>query len=242
MFKKTGTNFIINVNYLNNKINNRNIKLIDVMPKIIPSEAIYNGLNCDFAAVQAARVSYGNGTKKKNTDKNLVKYLWENKHTSPFEMIETKWRIKCPIFVSRQWLRHRTASVNEISGRYSLMEDNFYFTESFMQSSDNKQGRDITIDVPDNIRKDWFEYINSCHDQYKKYQKLVDNGVAKELARIGLPMNLMTEFYWKIDLHNLVHFLKLRDHSHAQKEIRDYAITMKEYVKLICPISYKANF
>lgn len=210
----------------------------------------------DHAIVQAARVSYGKGTKSVRQDRGLIRYLMRNRHTSPFEMIETKWHIKLPIFVMRQLVRHRTASLNEYSARYSVMTDEFYIPNKDdlkPQSTNNKQGRDG--DLTDK-EKEAVQFIIETNTQYPQYKQLLgedpeigvsgtgldDNypGIARELARMVLPVNNYTECYWKVDLHNLFHFLSLRADSHAQKEIRDYANVMFEYAKKEFPVSTEA--
>ncbi len=208
----------------------------------------------DSSIVQAARVSYGKGTKSINDDELLIRYLMRNKHTTPFEMCEIKFHIKCPIFVARQWLRHRTANVNEYSARYSIMSNDFYIPEDsslLSQSSTNKQGREDRLS--DSETKHVASLIESNTNQsYANYQDIMntdsegnlldDNrkGLTRELSRIVLPLNVYTEFYWKIDLHNLLHFLRLRAHSHAQYEIQEYAYKMLDLVKLWVPLAYKA--
>ncbi len=208
----------------------------------------------DSSIVQAARVSYGKGTKSINDDELLIRYLMRNKHTTPFEMCEIKFHIKCPIFVARQWLRHRTANVNEYSARYSIMSNDFYIPEDsslLSQSSTNKQGREDRLS--DSETKHVANLIERNTDQsYANYQdimntdsegNLIDDerkGLTRELSRIVLPLNVYTEFYWKIDLHNLLHFLRLRAHSHAQYEIQEYAYKMLDLVKLWVPLAYKA--
>ena len=200
-------------------------------------------MGSDSAIVQAARVSYGKGTKKINEDKGLIKYLMRNNHTSPFEMVELKFNCKMPIFVARQWVRHRSASINEISGRYSEMKDEFYIPESKevnYQSKDNKQGRsDETFSVEE-IKRILTNFMREQQEDYKNYNKRVEQGMAKELARINLPLSLYTEWYWKIDLHNLFHFLELRMDKHAQFEIRKYANTIFDITKKVAPISCEA--
>lgn len=196
----------------------------------------------DTSIIQAARVSYGKGTKTVREDKALIHYLLSHKHTSPFEMVEFKFHCKMPIFVARQWIRHRTASVNEISGRYSEMKDEFYVPELGKvnaQSKDNKQGRGDELDstVQQLIIDSMSEEQRDLYDGYQEY---LDKGVAKELARVNLPLSLYTEWYWKIDLHNLFHFLKLRLDPHAQYEIRVFAEAMYEIVKQCCPIAAEA--
>lgn len=195
----------------------------------------------DTSIVQAARVSYGKGTKSVSEDTALIRYLMRNMHTSPFEMVEFKFHVKLPIFVARQWIRHRTANVNEYSGRYSEMPDEFYIPEPEqirLQSKTNKQGRaDETIDNPLDIIQKMQETQNYL---YKQYSEFLLKGLARELARINLPLSNYTEWYWKIDLHNLFHFLKLRLDSHAQYEIRVYAQAIAKIIKQIVPVAYQA--
>lgn len=197
----------------------------------------------DNSIVQAARVSYGKGTKTLREDRALIRYLMRHSHTSPFEMVELKFHVKLPIFVARQWIRHRTANVNEYSGRYSEMRDEFYLPEPnqiHSQSSDNKQGRSDE-ELPENMVVDILQKMkNLQQSSYVDYLYYLDNNLARELARINLPLSTYTEWYWKIDLHNLFHFLKLRMDAHAQYEIRVYADTIAEIVKQILPIAYEA--
>jgi len=217
------------------------VKIIDCMPRVIPNEA--RSLMCDSAVVQAARVSYGEGLKDFNTDTKLINYLYKNKHTSPFEMVKFKFHIKAPIFVARQWFRHRMGNYNEISGRYSKLNSEFYVPNNlYSQSKDNKQLSDLNINLLENeeIKNIFLEYINNNDKQYSLYNKLIDLGVSREIARIGLPQNLYTEFYWSIDLHNLFNFIRLRDSNNAQGEIKEYAKTIKKLVKVLCPISMDA--
>jgi thymidylate synthase (FAD) len=158
-------------------------------------------------------------------------------------MVELKFHVKLPIFVARQWIRHRTANVNELSGRYSIMKEEFYVPvdeDIRLQSEVNKQGRSDEM-VPPEVRQRLVEYLNrSQKSVYDEYQGFVDDGLARELARITLPLSLYTEWYWKIDLHNLFHFLKLRLDEHAQLEIRKYARIMADMVKAVCPMAYEA--
>ena len=197
----------------------------------------------DDAIVQAARVSYGEGTKKVSEDRGLIRYLLRHKHTTPFEMVEFKFHVKLPIFVARQWIRHRSANVNEYSGRYSVMKAEFYrpLEEDIRyQSTVNKQGRSAK-EVPAELRKQFLDHLdNSQIELYKEYDQFVEEGLARELARVNLPLSMYTEWYWKIDLHNLFHFLRLRMDSHAQMEIRVYAEVMAEMVKAVCPVAYEA--
>jgi thymidylate synthase (FAD) len=197
-------------------------------------------LGGDERIVQAARVSYGKGTKSYREDKGLISYLLRNEHTSPFEQVVLTFHVKLPIFVARQWIRHRTARLNEISGRYSVMKDEFYLPaeeDVSLQSTDNKQGRSAEI-VPAETRDRVIGLLEAEQRRsYEKYQEVLDEGIARELARINLPLSLYTEWYWQIDLHNLLHFLRLRMDSHAQKEIRLYAELMFDITKKVCPLA-----
>jgi len=197
----------------------------------------------DSRIVQSARVSYGAGTKSVREDKMLIDYLWMNEHTSPFEQVCFTFHCKLPIFVARQWIRHRTARLNEISGRYSVMKNEFYIPDMDVisyQNKDNKQGRSHE-EVPNELRKKVLDTINSINEfAYDKYESMVEDGIARELARISLPLNLYTEWYWQIDLKNLLHFLKLRMDEHAQYEIREYAKVMAEAVKKVCPFVWES--
>jgi thymidylate synthase (FAD) len=195
-------------------------------------------LGSDERVVQSARVSYGAGTKSYREDAGLIDYLLRNRHTSPFEQIVFTFHIKMPIFVARQWVRHRTARLNEISGRYSVMKDEFYLPaleDIAPQSGDNKQGRGseaLPADKAEQFRSG-FEAGQRC--SYDAYVKMIDSGLARELARINLPLSLYTEMYWQIDLHNLFHFLELRLGAHAQKEIRLYALTLLDISRKVAP-------
>src|SRR5712691_199418 len=212
------------------------VALIDVMPRFAPA-----GKTADYAIVQAARVSYGAGTKQINEDKGLIRYLARHRHTTPFEMVEFKFHHVMPIFVARQWIRHRTANVNEYSARYSVVKDRFYrpSVESIrQQSATNRQGGDQAADVA--TAEDFLRYLEATEAHYADYERLLDKGVARELARIGLPLSVYTEWYWKIDLHNLFHFLSLRMDAHAQQEIRDYANAMFALIQPIVPIAAEA--
>lgn len=198
----------------------------------------------DSSIVQAARVSYGNGTKTVNEDKGLINYLMKHKHTSPFEMCEIKLHVKLPIFVARQWVRHRMASINEYSARYSILSKEFYIPEEEQistQSKDNKQGRGIPLpkDLASNVKNILEE---DAKNVYENYEKLIseDINLARELARMNLTLNYYTEWYWKIDLHNFLHFLRLRSHTHSQYEIRVYALKLLEITHLWCPLAASA--
>jgi thymidylate synthase (FAD) len=226
----------------------------------------------DSAIVQAARVSYGKGTKQLNEDKGLINYLLRHSHTTPFEMCEIKFHIKMPIFVARQWIRHRTANVNEYSARYSILDREFYVPSPdniTPQSQTNKQGRATTELSKEELNR-VLEILNgdalTAYSHYMEMLNMPENsadtvaehathvgvqdstdardpnrlGIARELARINLNLSYYTQMYWKIDLHNLMHFLRLRADSHAQYEIRAYAIQMLEILKLWLPHTYEA--
>jgi thymidylate synthase (FAD) len=209
----------------------------------------------DSAVVQAARVSYGRGTKKSLQDKGLINYLMRHRHTTPFEMCDIKFHIKLPIFIARQWIRHRTASVNEYSARYSILSNEFYLPDRenlTPQSSTNKQGRSSEA-LPENIALRVLATIKEdslrCYKNYvammnqDEQGNIIDEdnvGITRELARINLTLNHYTEWYWKINLHNLLHFLALRADSHAQYEIRVYAEVMLDIVKAWVPFVYEA--
>ncbi|MGP1455773.1 MAG: FAD-dependent thymidylate synthase [Treponema sp.] len=200
-------------------------------------------LGGDSRIVQAARVSYGEGTKSVREDAALIDYLLRHNHTSPFEQVIMTFHLKMPIFVARQWIRHRTARINEISGRYSIMQNECYVPAcdaiSF-QSTNNRQGRADTP-VPSDVQEAVQQIIQSQQESvYNGYQSMLEKNIARELARINLPLSLYTEFYWQIDLHNLFHFLKLRCDTHAQKEIRDYANVLLEICKKIVPLAAKS--
>ncbi|MFA7167625.1 MAG: FAD-dependent thymidylate synthase [Sphaerochaetaceae bacterium] len=200
-------------------------------------------LGSDQRIVQSARVSYGEGTKTYREDKGLINYLMRNDHTSPFEQVNFTFHIKMPIFVARQWIRHRTGRVNEISGRYSIMKDEMYKPDPMhinMQSDTNRQGR-----ASEPVGKEVADQVLAIMDEdqkraYENYRKLVDMGIAREISRIDLPLSLYTEWYWNMDLHNLFHFLQLRLDEHAQWEIRAYAQQILEIVRLVCPIATEA--
>jgi len=195
-------------------------------------------LGGDDRIVQAARVSYGEGTKSWREDAGLIDYLLRHDHTSPFEQVILTFHVKLPIFVARQWVRHRTARLNEVSGRYSIMKDDFYVPapgDLAAQSADNKQGRsDEPLDAGQAAR------VIGLLEQgqkaaYADYVGLVEGGLAREIARVNLPLSLYTEWYWQIDLHNLLRFIMLRIDPHAQKEIRLYAEVMLEITRAVAP-------
>lgn len=200
-------------------------------------------LGGDSRIVQSARVSYGEGTKTVRKDRGLINYLMRNLHTSPFEQVILTFHCKMPIFVARQWVRHRTARLNEISGRYSVMADEFYLPEADAiryQSSDNKQGRSGE-EVPAELQSKVLELLRGEQQSaYSNYEQLIADDVARELARINLPISLYTQWYWQCDLHNLFHFLRLRMDPHAQLEIRRYAEVMAEMARAVAPLAYEA--
>lgn len=216
------------------------VKLIDCMPSNIPKGA--SKLKCDFAIVQAARVSYGQGLKDFDTDSKLINYLFKHKHTSPFEMVKFKFHIKAPIFIARQWFRHRMGNYNEISGRYSQLSDELYIPERVSsQSKINKQlSSNDNLLENERVNNLFKNYMNESHQQFKNYNDLMDAGVSREIARIGLPLNTFTEFYFCIDLHNLLNFIKLRNSENAQYEIKEYASAIQDIVTELCPITMKA--
>src|SRR5690554_2070971 len=197
----------------------------------------------DARIVQAARVSYGDGTKTVREDGALIDYLLRNRHTSPFEQVIFTFHVKMPIFVARQWIRHRTARLNEISGRYSVMRDEFYVPnrdEVRKQSKRNRQGGDAA-EVPAELRERVISVLTSGQERiYGEYEDLLEDDVARELARINLPLSLYTEMYWQIDLNNLFHFLRLRMDWHAQYEIRVYGDAMACIARAVCPMAYEA--
>lgn len=200
-------------------------------------------MGSDNAVVQAARVSYGEGTKKVREDRGLIRYLLRHQHTTPFEMVEFKFHCKMPIFVARQWIRHRTASVNEYSLRYSKAINEFYVPKGSdlkIQTTKNKQGRADESIPPEEQEKVLQLLQQGAEQAWSGYEALMETGLTREVSRINLPMSLYTEWYWKIDLHNLMHFLKLRIDEHAQYEIRVYAQAMADIVRKIVPITWEA--
>jgi len=262
------------------------IALVDAMPRLVPQ-----GHTADSAIVQAARVSYGQGTKRVNEDRGLIRYLLRHRHTTPFEMVEFKFHVSMPIFIARQWIRHRTANVNEYSGRYSIMPDHFYrpsLEAVRKQSQSNRQGGSETFDVtgaptvregssppspiagsrmpdadlppssqgegqgegssdarspmPDasSPPHDFLTLLDRAESLYPEYERLLEAGVSREMARIALPLSTYTQWYWKCDLHNILHFLKLRLDPHAQEEIRLYAQAMLDLIEPIVPITVEA--
>ncbi len=204
---------------------------------------LVDSMGGDAAIVQAARVSYGKGTTKVSRDRALIRYLMRHHHSTPFEMVELKFHAKMPIFVARQWVRHRTANINEYSLRYSEAADDFYIPkleDVHFQSKGNMQGRE-DAEVPAELKKKTIEYFEEMSRRsYELYTELNEAGIARELARGILPVNLYTQWYWKNDLHNTFHFLRLRMDEHAQYEIRVYAEAMAKIIKGIAPIAYEA--
>ena len=203
------------------------VKLLDVMGD-------------DEEVENSARISYGEGTRKVNQTRNLIRYLMRHKHTSPFEMCEVKFHLKLPIFIMRQLVRHRTANLNEYSGRYSVMSNEFYLPEGdylAKQSTTNNQGRGEVLDKQGLLQ---FEFNRIYDGASMAYQVLLEHDLSRELARALLPVANYTECIWKIDLHNFFHFVKLRSDSHAQREIRDYADAMYELVKPNFPMCCEA--
>ena len=208
----------------------------------------------DTSIVQAARVSYGKGTKKVSTDSGLIKYLMRHWHSTPFEMCEIKYHVKLPIFIARQWIRHRTANVNEYSARYSILDKEFYLPEPnhlAAQSQKNRQGRGDVL-KGEQAKKVLDLLKSDAEKTYENYQMMLNQrydgsvidenkiGLARELARMNLTLNTYTQWYWKTDLLNLMNFLRLRADDHAQYEIRAYADVMLDTVKKWVPITYEA--
>ena len=209
----------------------------------------------DGAIVQAARVSYGRGTRRLSDDRGLIRYLMRHRHTTPFEMCEIKLHVKLPIFIARQWIRHRTANVNEYSARYSILDREFYIPDAEVlraQSQTNRQGRGEQLS-PDEAARVQELLREDAERAYTHYEELLNespvgesgdeeqSGLARELARMNLSLNFYTQWYWKIDLHNLLHFLSLRADDHAQYEIRVYAEAILErIVKPWVPFAYEA--
>lgn len=212
------------------------------MPTKIPCNA--KDLKCDYAVVQAARVSYGNAIKTIEADKKLIDYLYKHSHTSPFEMVKFKFHVRAPIFVARQWFRHRMSNYNEISGRYTSLEENLYIpTKISSQSTINKQlSADDDLSNDTLIKKTFDEYMDNAQRQYELYQKLIKLKVARETARIALPLNMYTEFYWCIDLHNLLNFIRLRSASNAQLEIRNYSEAIEDIIQEYCPLTMESYY
>ncbi len=218
------------------------VRLVDLMPRLVE---VQDGqpTTAEFAITQAARVSYGDGTKSVNEDRGLIRYLLRHMHTTPFEMIEWKFHCAMPIFTSRQWIRHRTANVNEMSGRYSILPNKFYVPTPEgvrKQSTKNKQCSEGQVDDMTDAEAFVSKLDQTCVAAYSEYEKAIENGIGREQARMLLPQNLYTEWYWKIDQHNLFHFLKLRCDAHAQYEIRVFADAILKLITPFVPWSVEA--
>ena len=235
------------------------VELVNILYEAIPVLdhgfiRVIDYMGDDSSIVQAARVSYGKGTKKVSTDSGLIKYLMRHWHSTPFEMCEIKYHVKLPIFIARQWIRHRTANVNEYSARYSILDKEFYLPEPnhlAAQSKNNRQGRGDILQgeqakkVLDLLKSDaertYDNYENMLNERYDG--SVIDesqNGLARELARMNLTLGTYTQWYWKTDLLNLMNFLRLRADHHAQYEIRAYADVMLDTLKRWVPITYEA--
>lgn len=204
-------------------------------------------MGTDGAIVQMARVSYGQGTKGVSKDRDLIRYLMRHWHTSPFEGCELKIHVKLPVFVARQWIRHRTANVNEYSARYSIMPGEFYIPspeDLAAQSQTNGQGRDTNVLEGAEAQRVLDYLMDDAQNAYGHYEEMISDdgqkGLARELARMNLPVNIYTQWYWKIDLHNLFHFLRLRADEHAQKEIRVYADALATICEAWVPLAFEA--
>lgn len=204
------------------------VRLVDYMPR----------QDLDSSIVQAARVSYGDGTKTSRGDRGLIRYLLRHWHTTPFEMVEFKFHIKMPIYIARQHMRHRTSSINEMSARYSIVPKEYYEPDTLRgQSKVNHQGSEGVVEVGDELGTKVTQHLSHSFDVY---EELLENGCCREQARGNLPQSTYTEFYWKINLHNLMHYLRLRMEPGAQKEIRDYANAIYELVHPLVPITMEA--
>ena len=204
------------------------VELVDHMPRE----------NLDKAIVDGARVSYQTGTKTTRGDRGLIRYLVRNWHTSPLELVVFKFRIKEPLYIARQWLRHRTASVNEMSARYSIVDEEYYEPEILRgQSVVNHQGSEGTVDIGEELKG---ALSSQYKDAFKLYEQLLEKGVCREQARGVLPQSTYTSFVWKMDLHNLMHFLQLRMDHHAQKEIQEYATAIYDLIQPLVPLTMEA--
>ena len=204
------------------------VRLVDHMPS----------KDLDAAIVQSARVSYGDGTKSSRGDRGLIRYLLRHWHTTPFEMVEFKFHIKMPIYIARQHMRHRMASINELSARYSVVPKQYYEPDVLRgQSKVNNQGSEGVVDVGEELGG---KVMNQLSESFELYQDLLDRGACREQARGNLPQSTYTEFYWKINLHNLMHYLHLRMDEHAQMEIRHYANAIYELVQPLVPVTMEA--
>jgi len=219
------------------------VALVDVMPRMVPvAGAGGESPLGDSAIVQAARVSRAGGTKAPGDDRVLIRYLMRHGHMSPFEQAEVKFHVSMPIFVARQWVRHRAAHLNEVSARYSELPDHFYIPRRGViggQSRANRQGRDDALDADVAGRfRSWLE--SSSARQHADYTVFTGDNVARELARLGLPVNVYTQWYWKCDLRNVLHFLALRMDRHAQWEIRQYANAVHDLIAPLFPFTFEA--
>lgn len=213
------------------------VRFVDCMPRHVEE-----GETADSAIVRAARVSYGKGTKRVSDDRNLIRYLMRHRHTSPFEMAEFTFHVKCPIFVARQWMRHRTGSFNEISARYSVLPEEFYVAEAHdvqRQSLLNRQGRDGAFEKAE-ANDILFSMRSNMAQTHAEYHHLLGKDLSRELARSILPVATYTEFYWKVDLLNLLKFLHLRTHKHAQLEIATYGFMINGVLSSLAPHTMEA--
>ena len=205
------------------------VRLVDSMPTS----------NLDSAIVQSARVSYGQGTTTSRGDRGLIRYLMRHWHTTPFEMVEFKFHMKMPLFVARQHMRHRTANINEISARYSEMKDEFFVPEEFRcQETTNRQGSEGVVETNEDVINYLKDHNENSHASYMSF--MTDDKICREQARMILPQTMYTEFYWKVDLHNLLQYLRLRMDPHAQSEIRDYARALYDLIKPMVPHTIEA--
>lgn len=229
------------------------VELVDMMPRVVPV-----GETADHAILRAARVSTGAESKGDAADRGLIRYLVRHRHTTPLEMVELQFRVKMPIFVARQWIRHRTASVNEESGRYTQLADEYWMPEGNAWRGQATTNRQASTGVVEHIPVQWHSMqpeettkgvfvtckVNPPQGAeevaFAEYQRRIDSGVSREMARSCLPLSTYTSFYWKIDLHNFLHFISLRMHSHAQPEIQVYAKAMFEMVQPMAPWACEA--
>lgn len=210
------------------------VRMIDMMPRLVPK-----GQTADYAIVQAARVSYGNGTKKITEDVGLIRYLMRNQHWTPFEQCEVKFHLVLPMFVLNQLVRHRTANLNVMSQRYSVVEDKYYVPKPEtirQQSQKNKQGGDQVMEDKDTVSL-FLQHVEGDHGLYESF---IDQGIAREQVRMLLQQNIYTEIYWKCDLRNVLNFLRLRMDHHAQWEIRQYANIMYNMIQKVFPVTIQA--
>lgn len=213
-----------------NVLDHGHIELIDVMPRLVERSA-------DDAIVRAARKSTGGDLRDDNADRQLIRYMMRHGHTSPTEMVELKFNVKCPLFIARQWLRYRTANVNEYSGRYAQLEPCYYVPETV-----RKQGKTNMQASGEVMDGHWFgdDLCSMTRECFSHYEDAINDGVSREQARIILPLNTYTEFVWKIDLHNLLRFIEQRMHAGAQEEIRLYAEKIWQWIKVLAPWTAEA--